>query len=78
MSALGQKQIFAAQEDISVLSPIAIAKANSCKKVMSASPLKRTDALQNEMSAKGQQRTCSSEKQKDRLAAVSQEFDPTF
>ena len=32
MSALGEKQIFAAQEDISVLSPIATAKADFLRK----------------------------------------------
>ena len=47
---------FAAQEDMSVLSPNATVKADSCNKVMSASPLK-ADTVQNEMSAKGQQRT---------------------
>jgi len=55
MSALGQKQTYAAQQPMSALPPIASAKADSRKR---SCPLyKRTHAVQQRMSATGQKRT---------------------
>jgi hypothetical protein len=53
MSALAQKPTFALQKAMSALLPIATAKADSAKGHVRFA-LKRTDAVQNEMSAKGQ------------------------
>jgi len=53
MSALGHKQIFAAQKAMSAL-PIATAKANSRKKSGLLYTGKRTGALHWPMPAKGQ------------------------
>jgi hypothetical protein len=57
MSALGQKQTYAAQNGMSALPPIATAKADFGEPSCLLCPQKRTDAVQNEMSAKGQKRT---------------------
>src|SRR5262245_53749399 len=57
MSALGQKQTYAAHQRMSALSPIATAKADIRKRSCLLYPRKRTCATQQPMSAKGQKRT---------------------
>ena len=57
MSALGQKQTYAAQKGMSVLPPIATAKADSGKRSCPLLLQKRTCAAQLGMSAKGHKRT---------------------
>ena len=57
MSALGQKQTYAAQKAMSALPPIATAKADSRKRSYLLYPRKQTCALHLAMSAKGQYRT---------------------
>jgi len=57
MSALGQKQTYAAQQVMSALSPIATAKADTRKWSCLLYPRKRTYALQTVMSALGQKPT---------------------
>jgi hypothetical protein len=59
MSALGQKQTYAAQKAMSALPPIATAKANIGKTRCLLYPRKRTCAAQQPMSATGQKRTCN-------------------
>jgi hypothetical protein len=54
MSALGQKQTYAAQQVMSALPPIATAKADSRKRSCPLYPRKRTCAVQIQMSALGQ------------------------
>src|SRR5262249_20291873 len=54
MSALGQKQTYAVHKLMSALHPIATAKADSRKRSCPLYPRKRTCAVQNVMSAKGQ------------------------
>src|SRR5262245_19209006 len=60
MSALGQKQTYAAQQAMSALPPIATAKADFRKPSCPLYPRKRTCALQTVMSALGQKRTHAS------------------
>src|SRR5215813_14852337 len=57
MSALGQKQTYAAQYGMSALPPIATAKADFRKRSCPLYPQKRTCAVQWSMSALGQKRT---------------------
>jgi hypothetical protein len=57
MSALGQKQTYAAQQVMSALLPIATAKADICASSCPLYPRKRTCAVQLRMSAMGQKRT---------------------
>src|SRR5262252_2338802 len=57
MSALGQKQTYAAHKLMSALPPIATAKADARKRSCLLYPQKRTCAVQESMSAKGQKRT---------------------
>ena len=57
MSALGQKQTHAVQQRMSALPPIATAKADITKKVMSTLPLKADMCSARAKSAMGQQRT---------------------
>src|SRR5262245_702892 len=57
MSALGQKQTFAAQNGMSALPPTATAKADFGNPSCPLYPQKRTCAVQDRMSAKGQKRT---------------------
>jgi hypothetical protein len=57
MSALGQKQTYALQQATSALPPIATAKADMRKRSCPLYPQKRTCAVQEAMSAKGQKRT---------------------
>jgi hypothetical protein len=57
MSALGQKQTYAAQQVMSALLPIATAKADICASSCPLYPQKRTCAVQRPMSALGQKRT---------------------
>src|SRR4029434_8725703 len=54
MSALGQKQTYAAQQVMSALLPIATAKADICASSCPLYPRKRTCAVQRGMSALGQ------------------------
>jgi hypothetical protein len=54
MSALGQKQTYAAQQVMSALLPIATAKADICASSCPLYPRKRTCAVQLGMSAMGQ------------------------
>jgi hypothetical protein len=61
MSALGQKQTYALQQDTSALHPIATAKATSRKWSCPLYPRKRTYAVHKRMSALGQERTLSFE-----------------
>src|SRR5262249_41742043 len=74
MSALGQEQTCAPQKSMSALPLIATAKADIGNPSCLLYPQKRTCAVQPEMSALGQKRTCSGQRQKDRLAAVSPKF----
>jgi hypothetical protein len=57
MSALGHKRTCAPQNLMSALPLIATAKADSCERPCLLCPLKRTYAVQLEMSAKGHKRT---------------------
>ena len=57
MSALGQKQTYAAHKLMSALPPIATTKADIRKWSCLLYPQERTCAVQSEMSAKGQKRT---------------------
>ena len=57
MSALGQRQTYAAHKLMSALPPIATAKADSRKRSCLLYPRKRTCAVQRRMSAMGQKRT---------------------
>jgi hypothetical protein len=57
MSALGQKQTYAAQNLTSALHPIATAKADIRKTPCLLYPWKRTCAAQKAISALGQKRT---------------------
>jgi hypothetical protein len=57
MSALGQKQAYAAQKSMSALHPIATAKANIRTRSCPLYPQKQTCAVQTGMSAMGQERT---------------------
>src|SRR5215510_2075225 len=60
MSALGQKQTYAAHKLMSALPPIATAKADIRKRSCLLYPRKRTCAVQLGMSALGQKRTLRS------------------
>src|SRR5262249_13633663 len=57
MSALGQKQTYAAHNAMSALPPIATAKADIRKQSCLLYPQKRTCAVHSAMSALGQKRT---------------------
>jgi len=57
MSALGQKQTYAAHKLMSAFPPIATVKADSRKRLCLLYPQKRTCAVHYLMSAKGQKRT---------------------
>src|SRR5262245_7884439 len=57
MSALGHKQTYAVQKAMSALPRIATARADFRKRSCLLYPQKRTCAVQNRMSAKGQKRT---------------------
>ena len=63
MSALGHKQTFALQNGMSALPRIATAKADMRKWSCPLCLRKRTFAVQQPMSAKGQKRTLSLRKQ---------------
>src|SRR5262249_37793373 len=71
MSALGQKQTYAAQRAMSALPPIATAKADFPQKSCLLYPQERTCAVHYLMSAKGQKRTYASQKAMSALPQIA-------
>ena len=69
MSALGQKQTYAAHNVTSALPPIATAKADSRTGACPLCPQKRTCAAQLGMSAMGQKRTFAATSEQEGPAA---------
>jgi len=65
MSALGQKQTYAAQQVMSALLPIATAKADICASSCPLYPQKQACAVHLPMSALGQKRTSEDYKTKE-------------